>query len=98
MLKDITSVQVVGDYRLHLRFEDGVEGDVDVKRTVSFTGVFEPLKDREFFARVRLLPEFGTIGWPNGADLDPDVLYSIVSESAPPSYGSGAASPGSNRE
>lgn len=93
MLKDITAVRLMGDYRLRLRFEDGVEGDVDVEQTIPFTGVFEPLKDREYFAQVRLLPEYGTIGWPNGADLDPDVLYSIVSESAPPSYGNDATSP-----
>ncbi len=88
MLKDITDVQVLDGLRLRLRFEDGVEGVVDLARTISLTGVFEPLKDRTYFARVRVLPEYGTIGWPNGADLDPDVLYSLVRESPLPEYGS----------
>ena len=39
-------------------------------------GVFEPLKDPAFFRQVRLNGEAGTIEWPNGVDLCPDVLYS----------------------
>ena len=31
--------------------------------------------DDELFAAVRVDPEIGTIVWPNGADLDPDVLH-----------------------
>lgn len=87
MLKDIVAVQVLEGHRLRIRFEDGVEGEVDVARTVPLTGVFEPLRERRFFEAVRVLPEHGTIGWPNGADLDPDVLYSIVSEAPVPRYG-----------
>jgi len=38
--------------------------------------VFEPLvTDRSLFAAVRVDPECETIVWPNGADMDPDVLY-----------------------
>ena len=38
-------------------------------------GVFEALNDRSVFSQVRVDPESGTIVFPNGVDLDPDVLY-----------------------
>jgi hypothetical protein len=78
MLKDIVAAKAVGDYRLHLRFEDGVEGVVDLAPHLSFRGVFELLRDREYFAQVRVDADLGTVVWPNGADLDPDVLYGRV--------------------
>jgi Protein of unknown function (DUF2442) len=43
--------------------------------TSKFRGVFEPLRDATCFAQVRVDPQLGTMVWPNGADLDPDVLY-----------------------
>lgn len=79
MLKDIVAARALGDYRLHLRFEDGVEGVVDLAPDLSFRGVFEPLRDPAYFALVRVDAELGTVTWPNGADLDPDVLYGRVS-------------------
>ena len=45
-----------------------------ISRLLQFTGVFEPLRDPEFFAQVRVNPDIGTMVWPNGADLCPDVL------------------------
>jgi hypothetical protein len=78
VLKDVVDVQAVGDYRLRLRFEDGAEGEVDLSTIVPFEGVFAPLQDPTVFEAVRVNPELGTICWPNGADLDPDVLYALV--------------------
>jgi hypothetical protein len=86
VLKDIVSVQPLDGYRLKLRFEDGVEGVVDVAQCVPLTGVFAPLRDRDEFAAVRVNPELGSIYWPSGADLDPDVLYSLVTGEPIPSY------------
>ena len=40
--------------------------------TLDFRGVFE------HFALVRLDAELGTVVWPNGADLDPMVLYAAI--------------------
>ena len=75
MLKDIVAAHAAGDYRLHIRFEDGVEGEVDLASYLSFRGVFEPLRDPAYFGQVLVDHELGTVTWPNGADLDPDVLY-----------------------
>ncbi len=37
--------------------------------------VFEPLKSRETFEKVRLNPELNTICWDTGADFAPEFLY-----------------------
>ena len=75
MLKDIVSASPLNGYRLQIRYEDGVEGVVDLSGLLSFRGVFEPLKDPSYFSQVRVDAELGTVTWPNGADIDPDVLY-----------------------
>ena len=69
-----------GPARLHLRFEDGAAGFVDLSH-LTFCGVFAPLRDLAYFRQVRVDPELGTVVWPNGADLDPDVLYAQVTGS-----------------
>ena len=84
MLKDVTAVQPLDGYRLHIQFEDGVEGAVDLAEIVSFTGVFAPLKDRASFVQVYVNADLGTICWPNGADIDPDVLYALVTGGSTP--------------
>lgn len=78
MLVDIVEARSLGGHRIYLRFEDGVQGEVDLSELVDFKGVFEPLRDPEEVVKVAVNPELGTICWPNGADLDPDVLYGLV--------------------
>lgn len=77
-IPEVKKVAPLGEYRLHLVFDDGTEGDVDVESLVKFRGVFEPLRDARQFEQVFVDPEGGTIAWPNGADLDPIVLYATV--------------------
>lgn len=78
MLIDVVEARSLEPYRIHLRFADGMEGVVDVAQMVEFHGVFAPLRDPERFREVFVHPELGTVVWPNGADLDPDVLYATV--------------------
>jgi hypothetical protein len=78
MFYDITRVVALPEYRLRLTFDDGAEGEVDLRSQLSFTGVFEPLRDEREFKKVRVNAELGTIAWPNDADLDPIVLYAAV--------------------
>lgn len=96
MLKDIVDVCPLEDYRLGLRFEDGVEGVIDVAELVPFEGVFAPLRERAAFLEVRVNREIGTICWPNGADLDPDVLYARVTGEPIPGFSTQPA-PNENR-
>ncbi len=78
MLNDIVEARPLEGYCLYLRFEDDTEGVVDVAQFIRFTGVFGPLRGRSYFKKVRVNHDLGTICWPNEADLDPVVLYSIV--------------------
>lgn len=86
MLRDVVSVQPLAEYHLRVRFDDGSENVVDVAQLVTFTGVFEPLRDPEFFAKATVNAELGTVCWPNDADLDSDVLFSLVTGTPVPSY------------
>lgn len=78
MLKDVVAVEPRGEYRLWVRFQDGVTGEVDLGPQLTFQGVFAPFRDPAYFARVRVNAELGTISWPNDADWDPLVLYALV--------------------
>ena len=86
MLNDIVAVKLLDAHRLHLYFEDDINGVVDVATLVTFQGIFEPLEDPAYFQLVHVNPELGTVVWPNGADLDPDVLYALVSGDPLPDF------------
>jgi hypothetical protein len=73
-LHDVTHVEVCGDHRLRLTFDDGTTGEVDFAGR-EWQGVFEPLRDPDYFARVAVNTESGTVTWPNGADMAPEPLY-----------------------
>jgi hypothetical protein len=76
---DVSQVHPLPGRRLRLRFSDGVEAVLELDRVVRrYEGVFAALKDDAYFGQVRVDHELGTIVWPNGADLCPDVLYSHV--------------------
>jgi len=74
---EITAVEHLGGHRLRLTFADGFVGDVDLSDRFQYPRgpMFEPLQQVEYFARVSVDAELGTVVWPNGADLAPDVLH-----------------------
>jgi Protein of unknown function (DUF2442) len=57
-----------------LTFDDGTVGEVDFAGR-EWRGVFAPLRDPAYFARVAVDAEAGTVTWPNGADMAPEPLY-----------------------
>lgn len=74
-LIEITAVEVLQERTVHLWFSDGSERVVDL--TAFLWGpVFEEIaSDDDVFRSVRVDPDAGTIVWPNGADLAPEVLH-----------------------
>ncbi len=83
MLPRVTRVRPLEGYRLELAFTDGTVGVVDTSRwIVGHGGVFAALNDPAVFAQVRIDPEAGTVVWPTGADLCPDVLYAAAHSDA----------------
>lgn len=72
----VTAATAEGDFQLRLALTDGSSATLDLTSFVAGRGgVFLPLQDPAYFALVAVDREAGTIVWPNGADLDPDVLY-----------------------
>jgi hypothetical protein len=65
MVPRITEMKYLSDYRVWLKFEDGKEGEVDLKDEL-WGEVFEPLKEVDRFKAVRL---------DTGADFAPEFLY-----------------------
>jgi hypothetical protein len=81
----------LGGFRLRLSLSDGSVIERDVAHLL-VGPIFEPLrKDRDLFAKVRV--EAGTVVWPNGADLCPDVLI----WGGPPPADEAAGAPGKAR-
>ncbi len=77
MFPRVQNVRHLHDYTLRLTFTDGVTAEFDfTDKMLGRGGVFAPLADIGYFAQVAVDPEAHTLVWPNGVDLDPDVLYS----------------------
>ena len=86
MLRDTVEATALEGYHVRLRFEDGVVGELDLSAVMKFEGVFTPLKNLDRFRELGVHPDLGTIYWPNGADLDPAVLYARVNGTPIPTY------------
>ncbi len=72
----IKAVRHLSEYLLEMDFTDGKSGLIDFRsRVVGRGGVFRPLEEVAFFRQVQVDSESGTLLWPNGVDLCPDVLY-----------------------
>lgn len=74
MLPKLQEAEYKGDYRIWLKFADGVEGEIDFEKEL-WGEIFQPLKNKARFSEFRFDEELETIVWPNGADFAPEFLY-----------------------
>lgn len=77
MTPKLCAARHAGEYRIHLMFEDGTAGEIDLSDEL-WGEMFEPLRDPDRFSAFRVDPELNTLVWPNGADLAPEFLFERV--------------------
>ena len=71
-MREIKEVEVLPDYRLLLTFDNKEKRIKDMKPYLN-KGVFQKLKDKDFFNQVKI--SFGTISWGEQIDMCADSLY-----------------------
>lgn len=54
-------------------FDNGEKGIIDIRP--SMNGALKVLKDQEFFKKVYVDHDAGTVAWPVELHIDPDTLY-----------------------
>jgi hypothetical protein len=69
----VQAVEPLDKFVVRITFKDGIQKEMDLKKFLRGE-IFEPIRNNpEMFRSVKVIG--GTIGWDNGADIDPDVLY-----------------------
>lgn len=72
----IVAVELLGDFLLLLKFNDGESKKIDFKSLIG-EGIGAPLLDKEYFKQVTI-DNGGGIEWPNGMDFCPNFLKEYV--------------------
>ena len=72
MYLGVVEVKPLDDFKLLLTFENKESRQFDMKSYLK-RGIFKELQDIRLFKQVKV--SFDSIEWPNGADLDPELLY-----------------------
>ncbi|MDK1017521.1 MAG: DUF2442 domain-containing protein [Actinomycetota bacterium] len=72
---DITNVEIIAERTVRLWFSDGSMRVVDLLPYLWGPALGELATNNDLFSKIAVDPEIGTISWPNGSDLDPDILH-----------------------
>jgi hypothetical protein len=73
-VKHILAIETLPNHKLKLRYDDGVEGVVDLGAEVG-KGVFAAWQDPQHFAAVKIQHGGRSLEWPGEIDLCADALY-----------------------
>ena len=73
----VTACKAEDDYKLWLRFDDGLEGSVFLGNLLEI-GAFKLWRDVREFEKVVVDPDSSTVTREGGIRLDPEILYRDV--------------------
>ncbi|MDX1949991.1 MAG: DUF2442 domain-containing protein [Rickettsiales bacterium] len=75
---EVTKVEYLENFILKLNFKNGLSKIVDFYPILKDKkGLFEALKNQDYFKNVFIDNELGTIVWNNGLDFSPEFLYNL---------------------
>jgi hypothetical protein len=80
-VKKVSEVRALPNYTIWVRYEDGIEGEVDLS-SYSGRGVFTAWSVPTFFAKVHVSPH-GSIAWSDEIELCPDSIYLEITGKRP---------------
>ena len=75
MIHDLVAAKHIEGYRIELTFDNGKTGSVDFARYLELGGVFERLRDFDYFLKFRVNDELGVLAWGDDLDIAPETLY-----------------------
>lgn len=96
MVPDLVSAAYKGEYRIEVTFDDGVTGLVDFSKYLSRGGVFERLRDKDFFLNFTVNEELGVLTWKDEIDIAPETLYSEATGAPLPDWMDVEGAPSAN--
>lgn len=73
--RSIRGLQIVGKFKLRLRFDDGRRRTVNIEPLVKRGGVFAPLSKPKLFQSVRIGEGGRSLQWSDDLDLCADALW-----------------------
>ena len=77
---DVIDAIYIEGYRIHLYFENGVEGILDFEEYLDKSGLFTNFKDINYFKNFHINKDIGTICWANELDIAPETLYDKITK------------------
>jgi hypothetical protein len=82
-LSSVVGVAVLRPHVMRLLFDDGLVRDIQYVPGQATSEMLAPLDDPAYFAHVRVDPDAGTVVWPIGLELAPEVLHGDYEPESP---------------
>ena len=70
----LNNAKYLGGYKFRLQFNDGLEGEIDLKSIIDKYKQATPLKDTKEISKF-YLDSWPTLAWECGFDIAPETLY-----------------------
>lgn len=76
-MKRVISVIPLKTFKLILGYPNGEYRIYDARKHLAakMSPLVDIVQNEELFLTAKVIEDAGTVGWSNGVDLDPDVLY-----------------------